>query len=385
MLVEFVSANPTGPLTAASGRHAAYGDSVARTLEASGAEVAREYYVNDAGGQVERFGLSIAARMKGEPPPEDGYGGEYVAELARRIEAEGVSAEDTGALARRGAALMRDQAAATLERYGVSFDRWFSESDLHAEGGAMDRALADLERAGHVYESEGATWLRTTSFGDDKDRVLRRSDGEPTYFLADVAYHRDKLERGDWTINVLGADHHGYVQRLKAGVAALGYDTDRLQIEIIQLVHVIESGERVQMSKRRGEFVTPRRADRRHRRRRRALLHAPAQPRDARSISTSTSRAASRARTPSTTSSTRTRGSRASCARPARTRSRPPSKAMRRPGRLSSPPSGPSPAGSSSSPRRSRLRPSAARPTASAPTRWPPPPSSTASTATARW
>ncbi len=120
----------------------------------------------------------------------------------------------------------------------------------------MDRALAELERAGHVYESEGATWLRTTSFGDDKDRVLRRSDGEPTYFLADVAYHRDKLERCDWTINVLGADHHGYVQRLKAGVAALGYDPDRLQIEIIQLVHVIESGERAQMSKRRGEFVS---------------------------------------------------------------------------------------------------------------------------------
>ena len=256
VLVEFVSANPTGPLTAASGRHAAYGDSVARTLEASGAEVAREYYVNDAGGQVERFGLSIAARMKGQPPPEDGYGGEYVAELARQMEAEGVPAEDTEALARRGAELMREQAAVTLERYGVRFDRWFSESDLHAEGGAMDGALADHERAGHVYYREGATWLRTTGFGDDKDRVLRRSDGEPTYFLADVAYHRDKLERCDWTINVLGADHHGYVQRLKAGVAALGYDPDRLQIEIIQLVHVIESGERAQMSKRRGEFVS---------------------------------------------------------------------------------------------------------------------------------
>ncbi len=256
VLIEFVSANPTGPLTAASGRHAAYGDSVARILDAGGSEVAREYYVNDAGGQIERFALSVAARMKGEEPPEDGYGGAYVAEVARQLEGEGVGAEETGRIAERGAELMRQGAEDTLRRYGVEFDRWYSERSLHAPGGGMQEALFALRERGDVYESEGATWLRTTSYGDDKDRVLIRSDGEPTYFLADIAYHRDKLERCDWTINVLGADHHGYVDRLKAGVAALGLDPERLQIEIIQLVHVIEGGERAQMSKRKGEFVT---------------------------------------------------------------------------------------------------------------------------------
>ncbi|HET8975842.1 MAG TPA: arginine--tRNA ligase [Solirubrobacterales bacterium] len=256
VLVEFVSANPTGPLTAASGRHAAYGDSVARILELSGDEVAREYYVNDAGGQIERFALSIAARMRGSEPPEDGYGGPYVADLAAQLADEGIEPGDTDRIAQRGAELMRESAEATLRRYGVEFDRWYSERTLHGEGGLMDQALAALRERGEVYESEGATWLRTTKFGDDKDRVLQRSDGEPTYFLADIAYHRDKLERCDWTINVLGADHHGYVDRLKAGVAALGLDPERLQIDIIQLVHVIEGGERAQMSKRKGEFVT---------------------------------------------------------------------------------------------------------------------------------
>jgi arginyl-tRNA synthetase len=256
VLVEFVSANPTGPLTAASGRHAAYGDSMARILEASGDEVAREYYVNDAGGQIERFALSIAARMQGEDPPEDGYGGAYVAEVAETMRGEGIGPDQLDRIGERGAELMRSSAEETLRRYGVEFDRWYSERSLHAAGGAMENALAELRERGDVYESEGATWLRTTSFGDDKDRVLLRSDGEPTYFLADIAYHRDKLERCDWTINVLGADHHGYVERLKAGIAAIGYDPERLQVELIQLVHVIEGGERAQMSKRKGEFVT---------------------------------------------------------------------------------------------------------------------------------
>ena len=256
VLVEFVSANPTGPLTAASGRHAAYGDSVARILEASGDEVAREYYVNDAGGQIERFALSIAARMQGEDPPQDGYEGAYVAEVAETLRGEGIGAEELDRIGVRGAELMRSSAEETLRRYGVEFDRWYSERSLHTAGGAMEGALAELRERGDVYESEGATWLRTTSFGDDKDRVLRRSDGEPTYFLADIAYHRDKLDRCDWTINVLGADHHGYVDRLKAGIAAIGYDPRRLQVELIQLVHVIEGGERAQMSKRKGEFVT---------------------------------------------------------------------------------------------------------------------------------
>jgi arginyl-tRNA synthetase len=255
-LVEFVSANPTGPLTAASGRHAAYGDSVARALDATGHRALREYYVNDRGGQIDRFGESIAARMKGEAPPEDGYEGEYVGELAERLKADGVGADDLDALVRRGTELMRLSAEETLRHFGVEFDNWASERALH-EGGAIERVLEDLRAAGHVYESEGATWLRTTDFGDDKDRVLIRSGGEPTYYLSDIAYHRDKLERGaDRLIDILGADHHGYVAREKAGLAALGFDSERLEISIMQLVHLVEGGERAQMSKRRGEFAT---------------------------------------------------------------------------------------------------------------------------------
>ncbi len=255
-LVEFVSANPTGPLTAASGRHAAYGDSVARALEAVGHRVSREYYVNDVGGQIDRFAASIAARMKGEQPPEDGYEGEYVSELADQLKADGVEPDDLDSLARRGAELMRQSAEETLRRFGAEFDNWASERALH-DSGAIEKALEDLREAGHVYESEGATWLRTTDFDDDKDRVLVRSGGEPTYYLADIAYHRDKLERGaDRLIDVLGADHHGYVAREKAGLAALGFDPERLEIAIMQLVHLVEGGERAQMSKRRGEFAT---------------------------------------------------------------------------------------------------------------------------------
>jgi len=256
VLLEFVSANPTGPLTAASGRHAAYGDSVARVLAYGGHRVEREYYLNDIGGQIDRFADSIAARIRGANPPEDGYAGEYVAALADELAGGGVSADDAEALARRGAELMREQAEETLRRYGVEFDRWVSERSLH-EAGEVERVLADLERAGHTYESEGATWLRTSAFGDDKDRVLKRSGGEPTYYLSDLAYHRAKLERGaDRLLDVLGADHHGYVGRLRAGLAALGFDPERLEIAIVQLVHIVEGGERAQMSKRKGEFVT---------------------------------------------------------------------------------------------------------------------------------
>ena len=254
--VEFVSANPTGPVTAAGGRGAALGDSIARVLEFTGHPVTREYYVNDRGGQIDRFAESIAARMKGEPLPEDGYEGEYVAEIGQSLEQEGIDPSDLEAVARRGVALMVAAAEETLHRYDVVFDTWSSERALH-ESGAVERALAEAREAGHVYESEGAIWLRTTSFGDDKDRVLIRSDGDPTYFLSDIAYHREKLDRGsDRLIDVLGADHHGYVERLRAGLAALGYDPDSLEVAIMQLVHVIEGGERAQMSKRRGEFVT---------------------------------------------------------------------------------------------------------------------------------
>ena len=254
--VEFVSANPTGPVTAASGRHAAYGDSVARLLEFSGHPVVREYYKNDRGGQIDRFAESIAARIKGEPVPDGGYEGGYVAELAARLDEEGIDAGDLDALARRGMTLMLEQIEETLRRYNVVYDTWSSERVLY-ESGLVERALSELREAGRVYESEGATWLRTTEFGDDKDRVLIRSEGDPTYFLSDIAYHRDKLERGaDRLINVLGADHHGYPPRLRAALAALGYDPEVLETPMMQLVHVIESGERAQMSKRRGEFVT---------------------------------------------------------------------------------------------------------------------------------
>jgi arginyl-tRNA synthetase len=254
--VEFVSANPTGPVTAASGRHAAYGDAVARLLEFTGHPVVREYYVNDRGGQIDTFAASIAARMKGEPVPEDGYAGEYVAELAATLQQEGLGPDDAEGLARRGTAQIVAAIEQTLRRYHVVFDTWSSERELH-ESGAVERALDQAREAGHVYESEGATWLRTTKFGDDKDRVLIRSDGDSTYFLSDIAYHRDKLERGaDRLINVLGADHHGYPPRLRAGLAVLGYDPEVLETPIMQLVHVVEAGERAQMSKRRGEFVT---------------------------------------------------------------------------------------------------------------------------------
>jgi arginyl-tRNA synthetase len=254
--VEFVSANPTGPVTAASGRHAAYGDSVARLLEFSGHPVVREYYMNDRGGQIDLFAQSIAARLKGEPVPEGGYEGEYVADLAARLDQEGIDAGDLDSLARRGMALMIERIEETLRSYNVVYDTWSSERNMH-ESGLVERALSELREAGHVYESEGATWLRTTEFGDDKDRVLIRSEGDSTYFLSDIAYHRDKLERGaDRLINVLGADHHGYPPRLRAALAALGYDPAVLETPIMQLVHVVEGGQRAQMSKRRGEFVT---------------------------------------------------------------------------------------------------------------------------------
>jgi len=255
-LVEFVSANPTGPLTAAGGRHAAYGDSVARILATAGHEVEREYYVNDVGAQVRKFAESIAARMRGDEVPEEGYEGEYVEALARELADAGADPADLEAVERLGVERMREAVAATLERFGVGFDSWYSERSLY-EAGKVEAAMDELRRRGHTYESEGAVWLRTTEFGDDKDRVLVRSDGEPTYFVADLAYHRGKLERGfERLIDVLGADHHGYVGRMRAALEALGADPDSLEALIMQLVHVVEGGERAQMSKRRGEFVT---------------------------------------------------------------------------------------------------------------------------------
>jgi arginyl-tRNA synthetase len=256
VLLEFVSANPTGPLTVAGARGAAYGDSLARVLIAAGEEVSREYYLNDAGTQIRNFAASIAARMRGEEPPEEGYAGEYVAELARELGAAGADPADLDGVARTGVEAMRARIAATLERFGVTFDTWFSERSLH-EHGAVEATVDELREAGHAYESEGAVWLRTSDFGDDKDRVLIRSDGEPTYFVADIAYHRDKLARGaGHLITPVGADHHGYVPRMKAALAALGADPESYEAPIMQLVNVVEGGQRARMSKRKGDFVT---------------------------------------------------------------------------------------------------------------------------------
>ena len=254
VLVEFVSANPTGPMTVASARGAAIGDSLARVLELAGNEVEREYYINDHGTQVRLFGESIRARARGEEPPEGGYQGEYVGELAATI--EGAAGRDAEELAIVGVEQMMRRVIATCERFRVQFDRLFSERSLY-EGGAADRALALMQENGHVYEHEGATWLRTTTFGDDKDRVLIRSTGEKTYFASDIAYHADKLARGyDIVIDVWGADHHGHVKRMMAAWQEMGGEEKAFEVLIMQLVNLMEGGQRAAMSKRQGEFVT---------------------------------------------------------------------------------------------------------------------------------
>ena len=252
--VEFVSANPTGPITIASARHAAYGDSLCRILERAGHEVEREYYVNDAGSQVRRFGESIGARARGEEPPDDGYRGEYVAELAGRIES--AADADPDALARRGIELMVEGVRGSLERFRVRMDKYFLEHTLH-ETGAIDEALGLLEREGALYQHEGALWMRTTRWGDDKDRVLRRSNGDYTYFAADIAYHLHKRGREyDRAIDIWGADHHGHIDRMRAAWQALGGDPDSFEVVIMQLVNLTEGGDRVKMSKRAGAIVT---------------------------------------------------------------------------------------------------------------------------------
>jgi arginyl-tRNA synthetase len=256
VVVEFVSANPTGPLVAASGRHAAYGDALARILEHHGHSVWREYYFNDAGNQIRLLGESVRARARGAGVPVGGYQGEYVVELASEI--EGSAEADVDVVAARAVDLLLAQIKATLVRYGVRFDRFFSERTLH-EGSPseLERALALVEERGHVYRSEGAVWLRTTTFGDDKDRVLVRSNGEPTYLAADVAYLLDKQERGfERQLTPVGSDHHAYVRELKAAMAALGGDPDTVEAPLIQFVHLVEGGQAAAMSKRLGAFVT---------------------------------------------------------------------------------------------------------------------------------
>jgi arginyl-tRNA synthetase len=260
--LEFVSANPTGPVHIGGTRWAAVGDALARLLEASGAEVTREYYFNDAGAQIDRFARSLQASAAGRPVPEDGYAGAYIEDIAARVVAEepGLLDRDDDEQLRvfraRGVDLMWDEIRGSLAGFGVVFDVYFSERTLH-ETGALEKAVGRLREQGHVYEADGAVWLRTTDFGDDKDRVLVKSDGEPTYFAADCAYYLNKRERGfDKVVIMLGADHTGYVGRYKALVAAMGDDPAAdLEILIGQLVNLLRDGEPVRMSKRAGTVV----------------------------------------------------------------------------------------------------------------------------------
>jgi arginyl-tRNA synthetase len=257
ILVEFVSANPTGPMHVGHARNAAYGDALARVLTLHGHEVEREFYVNDAGTQVRKLGESVRALARGEPVAKDGYKGEYVLELVARL--ADAAEMDPAELGRAAVAIMVGEMQDTLAAFGVKgFDRWAYESTLHeGDPSPVAHTLAILEEQGQTYTSDGALWLRTTDYGDDKDRVLVRSSGEHTYFASDIAYHQDKRERGfDRQIDVWGADHHGYVQRMKAAYQALGGDPDHLELLIMQLVHLVRAGERAQMSKRAGEFVT---------------------------------------------------------------------------------------------------------------------------------
>jgi len=245
ILLEYVSANPTGPLHVGHGRWAAIGDSLSRLLKFCGADVTREFYINDAGIQVKLFYESVEAVKSGRPIPENGYHGEYIKEIA--------SMEGDPLLN------MIAEQQSTLSKFRVQFDNYFSEKNLHISG-AVQRVLEYLKKSGHGYESEGAFWFKSTDFGDDKDRVLVKSDGDYTYFAVDIAYHRDKIRRGfDQLINVLGADHHGYTGRLKAAVRVMAEEAAReveLVILIGQLVSLFRNGEPVRMSKRTGEMIT---------------------------------------------------------------------------------------------------------------------------------
>ncbi len=266
--LEFVSANPTGPIHIGGTRWAAVGDSLARVLEATGAEVCREYYFNDHGAQIDRFARSLVARALGQDAPEDGYGGQYIQDIADAVLAEAASAGDPDPLTldedarqeyfrAQGVELMFGEIKKSLHEFGVDFDVYFHENDLYTTG-AVDRAIKRLEDAGHMFEQVGAKWLRTTDFGDDKDRVVIKSDGDAAYIAGDIAYYLDKRERGfDEVVMMLGADHHGYIGRLQAVAAAFG-DTPHknLQILIGQMVNLVKDGEPMRMSKRAGTVVT---------------------------------------------------------------------------------------------------------------------------------
>lgn len=260
--LEFVSANPTGPIHLGGTRWAAVGDSLGRLLAAQGGEVTREYYFNDHGGQIDRFAKSLLAAARNEPTPEDGYGGQYIQDIAAQVaEANPTWGELSDADAQelfrsQGVALMFDHIKTTLKQFGTEFDVFFHENSLF-ESGAVDKAIEELKSNGNLYEADGAWWLRSSDFGDDKDRVVIKSDGNAAYIAGDIAYIADKINRGhDLCIYMLGADHHGYIARLQAAAAALGYDPKQVEVMIGQMVNLVRDGEAVRMSKRAGTIIT---------------------------------------------------------------------------------------------------------------------------------
>lgn len=268
--VEFVSANPTGDLHLGHARGAAVGDSLCNVLAKAGYDVSREYYINDAGNQINNLALSVEARYfqalgKDTAMPEDGYHGEDIIGIGKKLAEEygdkfvdQSSKERLSFFREYGLKYEMAKLKADLEEFRVPFDVWYSETSLY-HNGKIDNALAALKEKGHIYEEDGATWFRSTTFGDDKDRVLIKNDGSYTYLTPDLAYHKDKLDRGfTKLINVWGADHHGYIPRMKAAIEALGYGKDTLEVEIIQLVHLYKNGEKMKMSKRTGKAVTMR-------------------------------------------------------------------------------------------------------------------------------
>ncbi|AXI10661.1 arginine--tRNA ligase [Oceanobacillus zhaokaii] len=266
--IEFVSVNPTGDLHLGHARGAAFGDVLCNVLDAAGYNVEREYYINDAGNQIDNLGLSVEARYLQEvgqdaEMPEDGYHGQAIIDIAKALVAEYGDEWATKEKAERieffkeyGLKASLANIEKDLEEFGVHFDNWFSERSLYKNDKISD-ALETLKNGNHIYEQDGATWFKTTDLGDDKDRVLIKKDGSYTYFTPDIAYHKDKLDRGfDKIINVWGADHHGYIPRMRAAIQALGYPADKMEVKIIQMVNLFEGGEKVRMSKRTGKAVS---------------------------------------------------------------------------------------------------------------------------------
>ncbi|KZN99909.1 arginine--tRNA ligase [Pseudobacillus badius] len=268
--VEFVSANPTGDLHLGHARGASVGDSLCNVLEKAGYDVTREYYINDAGNQIHNLALSVEARYfqalgQDKEMPEDGYHGQDIVGIGRKLAEEfgdkfaGMPEKERyDAFREYGLKYEMEKLKKDLENFRVPFDVWYSETSLY-QNGKIDEALAALREKGHIYEEDGAVWFRSTAFGDDKDRVLVKNDGTYTYLTPDIAYHKDKFERGyEKVINIWGADHHGYIPRMKAAVEALGYHPANLEVEVIQLVHLYKNGEKMKMSKRTGKAVTMR-------------------------------------------------------------------------------------------------------------------------------